>query len=266
MNIFVSNLNFKVRSEDLKNLFSQYGEVLSTKVITDKFSGKSRGFGSHDHAERARTQHDVGGAPLRPGRSPERTSAVRAARRRRGRGKSSVPISAPRPRLVATAKGARRALAPELGAPSSAAIVPRGKPPPRMRSSSASPVRSTSSSPRVNAAAEASRWRWSRVSRRAAKAGSTGIEPDRIEHMFDCQGCSLYECRRVPERVARDDRELFVRITKAAQLRQRGQRRVNLRVRNAEHHREKLGAQQEAVAARLVLHREDPARGARSML
>ena len=45
MNIFVSNLNFKVRSEDLKNLFSQYGEVLSTKVITDKFSGKSRGFG-----------------------------------------------------------------------------------------------------------------------------------------------------------------------------------------------------------------------------
>ena len=45
MNIFVSNLNFKVRSEDLKNLFEQYGEVLSTKVITDKFSGKSRGFG-----------------------------------------------------------------------------------------------------------------------------------------------------------------------------------------------------------------------------
>lgn len=45
MNIFVSNLNFKVRSEDLKQLFSQYGEVVSSKVITDKFSGKSRGFG-----------------------------------------------------------------------------------------------------------------------------------------------------------------------------------------------------------------------------
>jgi RNA recognition motif-containing protein len=45
MNIFVSNLNFKVGSEDLKQLFSQYGEVLSSKVITDKFSGKSRGFG-----------------------------------------------------------------------------------------------------------------------------------------------------------------------------------------------------------------------------
>jgi RNA recognition motif-containing protein len=45
MNIFVSNLNFKVKSEDLKNLFSQYGEVVSSKVITDKFSGRSRGFG-----------------------------------------------------------------------------------------------------------------------------------------------------------------------------------------------------------------------------
>ena len=45
MNIFVSNLNFKVRSEDLKQLFEQYGEVASTKVITDKFSGRSRGFG-----------------------------------------------------------------------------------------------------------------------------------------------------------------------------------------------------------------------------
>jgi len=45
MNIFVSNLNFKVRSEDLKTLFERYGEVISSKVITDKFSGKSRGFG-----------------------------------------------------------------------------------------------------------------------------------------------------------------------------------------------------------------------------
>ena len=45
MNIFVSNLNFKVKSEDLNQLFSQFGEVVSSKVITDKFSGRSRGFG-----------------------------------------------------------------------------------------------------------------------------------------------------------------------------------------------------------------------------
>ena len=45
MNIFVSNLNFKVTNDGLKALFEPFGEVTSAKVITDKFSGKSRGFG-----------------------------------------------------------------------------------------------------------------------------------------------------------------------------------------------------------------------------
>ena len=45
MNIYVSNLSFNVEDEDLKDFFSEYGEVSSAKVITDKFTGKSRGFG-----------------------------------------------------------------------------------------------------------------------------------------------------------------------------------------------------------------------------
>ncbi|MCX6234462.1 MAG: RNA-binding protein [Bacteroidetes bacterium] len=45
MNIFVSNLSFGVNSEDLKQLFAEHGEVTSANVITDKFSGRSRGFG-----------------------------------------------------------------------------------------------------------------------------------------------------------------------------------------------------------------------------
>src|SRR5438270_6543786 len=45
MNIYVSNLSFNVQDEDLKDFFSEYGEVSSAKVITDKFTGKSRGFG-----------------------------------------------------------------------------------------------------------------------------------------------------------------------------------------------------------------------------
>ncbi|MCX6235826.1 MAG: RNA-binding protein [Bacteroidetes bacterium] len=45
MNIFISNLNFRVSSEDLKQLFDKYGEVTSAKVITDRLSGRSRGFG-----------------------------------------------------------------------------------------------------------------------------------------------------------------------------------------------------------------------------
>jgi RNA recognition motif-containing protein len=45
MNIFVSNLGFNVQDEDLKDFFSPYGEVTSAKVINDKATGQSRGFG-----------------------------------------------------------------------------------------------------------------------------------------------------------------------------------------------------------------------------
>ena len=45
MNIYVSNLSFNVQDEDLRDFFTEYGEVSSAKVITDKFTGKSRGFG-----------------------------------------------------------------------------------------------------------------------------------------------------------------------------------------------------------------------------
>ena len=45
MNIYVSNLSFNVEDEDLREFFVEYGEVTSAKVITDKFTGKSRGFG-----------------------------------------------------------------------------------------------------------------------------------------------------------------------------------------------------------------------------
>jgi RNA recognition motif-containing protein len=45
MNIFVSNLSFRISDDDLKSIFEEYGAVKSAKVITDKFSGRSRGFG-----------------------------------------------------------------------------------------------------------------------------------------------------------------------------------------------------------------------------
>jgi RNA recognition motif-containing protein len=45
MNIFVSNLSFNVKDEDLKDFFTPYGEVTSAKVINDKFTGQSKGFG-----------------------------------------------------------------------------------------------------------------------------------------------------------------------------------------------------------------------------
>ena len=44
MNIYVSNLSFAVRDEDLREYFAEYGEVSSAKVIMDKVSNRSRGF------------------------------------------------------------------------------------------------------------------------------------------------------------------------------------------------------------------------------
>jgi len=45
MNIYVGNLDFKVNENDLETLFGEYGEVSSVKVISDKYSGRSKGFG-----------------------------------------------------------------------------------------------------------------------------------------------------------------------------------------------------------------------------
>jgi len=45
MNIYVSNLSFNTNDAELNELFSAYGSVSSAKVITDRESGRSRGFG-----------------------------------------------------------------------------------------------------------------------------------------------------------------------------------------------------------------------------
>ena len=45
MNIYVSNLSFNTSDAELQDLFSKFGEVSSAKVITDRETGRSRGFG-----------------------------------------------------------------------------------------------------------------------------------------------------------------------------------------------------------------------------
>lgn len=44
-NIYVGNLTFDMNNSDLESLFAQYGDVTSAHVITDRESGRSRGFG-----------------------------------------------------------------------------------------------------------------------------------------------------------------------------------------------------------------------------
>lgn len=51
--MYVSNLSFHTTDEDLKNLFNTFGEVSSSKVITDRETGRSRGFGFVEMPEEA---------------------------------------------------------------------------------------------------------------------------------------------------------------------------------------------------------------------
>jgi RNA recognition motif-containing protein len=45
MNIYVGNLQYGVTEDELKELFEEFGEVMSVKIITDKYSGRSKGYG-----------------------------------------------------------------------------------------------------------------------------------------------------------------------------------------------------------------------------
>ena len=43
--IYVGNMSFNAQEDDLRNLFAQYGEVVDVKIIVDKYTDRSKGFG-----------------------------------------------------------------------------------------------------------------------------------------------------------------------------------------------------------------------------
>ena len=45
MNIYVGNISWGMNDQDLENLFAEYGTVTSAKIITDRMTNRSRGFG-----------------------------------------------------------------------------------------------------------------------------------------------------------------------------------------------------------------------------
>jgi RNA recognition motif-containing protein len=51
MNLFVTNINRAVTDDALKALFTEFGQVTSAKVMTDKYTGESKGFGFVDMAD-----------------------------------------------------------------------------------------------------------------------------------------------------------------------------------------------------------------------
>lgn len=45
MNIYVGNLDYNVQEDELEQIFTDYGKVTTVKIITDKFTGRGKGFG-----------------------------------------------------------------------------------------------------------------------------------------------------------------------------------------------------------------------------
>lgn len=61
MNIYIGNLSPEVNDEDLKQIFENFGQVVSAKVIKDKYSGQSRGFGFVEMPNSVEAQVAIGG-------------------------------------------------------------------------------------------------------------------------------------------------------------------------------------------------------------
>lgn len=59
MNIYVSNLPFSVADEDLRSYFADYGEVSSAKIIMDKYTNRSKGFGFVEMTDEAAGQKAI---------------------------------------------------------------------------------------------------------------------------------------------------------------------------------------------------------------
>ncbi len=77
--IYVGNLPWSATDEDVAELFSQHGDVISSRVITDRETGRSRGFGFVEMDESAANTAiealngvDMGGRPLRVNEAHER--------------------------------------------------------------------------------------------------------------------------------------------------------------------------------------------------
>jgi RNA recognition motif-containing protein len=81
MNIYVGNLDYKVDEKDLEEVFEEFGTVDSAKVIIDRYSGKSKGFGfvtMDEESEAKQAIEELNGASFE-----NRTMVVNEARPRK---------------------------------------------------------------------------------------------------------------------------------------------------------------------------------------
>jgi len=84
MNIFVSSLSFNTKDEGLRQLFTAYGNVTSAKVIIDKLTNRSKGFGFVEMPNKEEAENAI--KQLNGSTADGRTIAVSEARPREERG------------------------------------------------------------------------------------------------------------------------------------------------------------------------------------
>ncbi|MBF6628567.1 MAG: RNA-binding protein [Proteiniphilum sp.] len=80
MNIFVAGLSYQITDADLKELFEEYGEVSSAKIITDRDSHRSKGYGFVEMSNDEEGQHAI--EELNDAEYDGRTLSVSVARPR----------------------------------------------------------------------------------------------------------------------------------------------------------------------------------------
>ena len=80
MRIYVGNLSYDVTEEELRQEFMAYGEVASASILTDKFSGRPKGFGFVEMASKSEAEAAIAG--LNGKTLKERTIMVNEARPR----------------------------------------------------------------------------------------------------------------------------------------------------------------------------------------
>ncbi|WP_245539439.1 RNA recognition motif domain-containing protein [Thiofilum flexile] len=61
VNIYVGNLPYKISDDDLRDLFAEYGEVVSVSLIKDKMTGQSKGFGFVEMADASDAANAISG-------------------------------------------------------------------------------------------------------------------------------------------------------------------------------------------------------------
>ncbi|MFL5740147.1 MAG: RNA recognition motif domain-containing protein [Flavisolibacter sp.] len=94
MNIYVSNLSFNVHDEDLKQFFTPFGEVTSAKIINDRETGRSRGFGFVEMSDDVASQKAI--SELNETTVDGRTIKVTEAKPKVDRPRSNSPFTSDR--------------------------------------------------------------------------------------------------------------------------------------------------------------------------